>query len=90
MSVTAVIQHKVSDYSAWRKVYDSVADMQKQGGVVAQSVHRSADDSNVVLVQHRFASLDAAKAFFSSGDLKAAMQKAGVAGPPRIELYEDA
>jgi hypothetical protein len=26
---TAIIQHRVKDYDAWRRVYDSVADMQR-------------------------------------------------------------
>jgi hypothetical protein len=90
MSVTAVIQHHVADYSAWRKVYDEVADLQTSGGVLSKSVHRGKDDANVVLVQHKFATMAAATAFFSNADLKAAMQRAGVQGPPRIELYEDA
>jgi len=30
---TAAIQHRVKEYDAWRRVYDSVADMQKAGGV---------------------------------------------------------
>lgn len=36
--VTAVIQHKVSDYAAWRKVYDDAAALQKAGGVISESV----------------------------------------------------
>ena len=90
MSATAIVQHRVSDYNAWRKVYDEVADLQTRGGVLTKSVHRGKDDPNLVLVRHTFATMDAATAFFSNGDLKAAMQRAGVAGPPRIELYEDA
>ena len=89
MSATAIVQHRVSDYTAWRKVYDEVSDLQTKGGVIGKSVHRAKDDPTMVLVQHRFASMDAATAFFSNGDLKAAMQRAGVQGPPRIELYED-
>ena len=84
------MQHRVSDYAAWRKVYDEVADMQTKGGVIARSVHRSKDDPNLVLVMHEFASVDAATAFLSSGDLKAAMGRAGVQGPPRIEIYRSA
>lgn len=65
MSVTAVIQHKVADYSAWRKVYEEVADLQTRGGVIAKSVHRGGDDVNLVLVQHTFETMAAATAFLS-------------------------
>ena len=41
--------HRVADYDAWRKIYDSVADMQKEGGgMTHESVHRMADDPDNV------------------------------------------
>jgi hypothetical protein len=46
----ALILDRVADYDAWRKVYDSVGDMQKEGGVTQESVQRMAD----VLVTHHF------------------------------------
>lgn len=87
MAVSLVL-HRVADYDAWRKVYESVADMQKDGGVTQQSVHRMADDPDNVLVIHHFDTVDTAKAFFASPDLKDAMQRAGVQGEPRIEYFE--
>ena len=45
-----VILHRVADYDAWRKVYDSVADMQESAEVTGESVHRMVDDPNNVLV----------------------------------------
>ncbi|MGF9649911.1 hypothetical protein AAIH32_18280 [Pseudarthrobacter oxydans] len=84
----ALILHRVADYDAWRKVYDSVADMQKDGGVTKESVHRMADDPDNVLVIHEFESVAAAKAFFARANLKDAMQRGGVQGEPRIELFE--
>jgi heme-degrading monooxygenase HmoA len=90
MSVTAVVRHKVADYDAWRTVYDSLAEVQASGGVTAESVHRLLDDGNDVLVVHRFDTADAAQAFLSSEELREGMHKAGVQGPPRIEIYEDA
>jgi hypothetical protein len=75
---TMFVRHTVSDYAAWRKVYDSVAAMQKAGGVTAEAVYRGADDSNDVTVTHEFASIEAARAFAGSADLKAAMQRGGV------------
>lgn len=87
MAVSLVL-HRVADYDAWRKVYDSVAEMQDNGGVTQQSVHRMAGDPDNVLVIHHFNDVDTAKAFFASPDLKDAMQRAGVQGEPRIEYYE--
>ncbi|UUL75421.1 hypothetical protein NG819_14560 [Pseudarthrobacter sp. Fe7] len=84
----SLILHRVADYDAWRKVYDSVADMQKEGGVTEESVHRMADDPDNVLVIHHFNSVDAARAFFAREDLREALQRGGVQGEPRIEFFE--
>ena len=84
-----VIRHNVRDYAAWRKGYDDVASMQKAGGVTEESVYQAKDNPNDVLVLHRFNSLDDAEKFFASQELKDAMQRNGVEGTPRIEIFEE-
>ncbi len=89
--VTAFVHHRVKDYDAWRRVYDSVADMQKAGGVVAESVYRAEGDPNDVLVSHQFSSISAARDFFASQPLRDAMRRAGVEeGTVRVEFFENA
>jgi quinol monooxygenase YgiN len=90
VAVTAVIQHRVKDYDAWRKAYDGFADVQKAGGVTHESVHRAKDDPNDLLVIHGFANVADAEEFLAGAELRDAMQKAGVEGQPQIEIYEDA
>lgn len=87
MAISLVL-HRVSDFDAWREVYDSVADLQAEGGVTAESVHRMAGDPDNVLVIHHFATLEAARAFFSNPELLAAIERSGVKGEPRIEFFD--
>lgn len=87
---TTVVLHHVKDYQAWRQVYDSVATIQKAGGVVAESVYQGKGDPNSVLILHRFATMDAAETFFANPELREAMQRGGVEGAPRIEFFEEA
>ena len=84
-----VVRHHVSDYDAWLKVYTSVGQLQKSGGVLEESIHQDVQDPHEVLVLHRFANAAAAEAFASNHDLAEAMKRGGVDGPPRIEIYED-
>ena len=64
--------------------------MQKAAGVTDAAVFRDADDPNVVLVLHRFASRDQADAFMGDADAKAAMAAGGVdVDSIRVEVYED-
>ena len=90
MGVTAAVQHHVADYEVWRKAYDGFGDVQKAGGVTRQSVYRSIDDPNNVLIMHGFASMADAEKFLARAELRAAMQQAGVQGQPRVEIYQDA
>jgi quinol monooxygenase YgiN len=82
--VRMYIRHDVTDYAAWRKVYDGF-DAERRGmGVSGHAVYRSVDNPNDVTVWHDFKSAEAAKAFASSPNLKGTMQNAGVKGPPSI------
>ena len=89
MSATLFVHHACADYDAWRAGYDALAEFQSEHGVLAQSVHRSPDDPNVVTVLHRFASLEEARAFVELDELKEDMERIGVVRPVRIEILED-
>lgn len=85
-----VVRHTVRDYGAWRKVYDGAKPLQTAGGVLEESVYQDPANPNDVLALHRFASVAKAQAFVGSPELREAMQRAGVDGQPRIEIFEDA
>lgn len=78
MSTVAVVRHGVSDFDAWRRMYDGFAPVQAEHGVRAHQVLRSIDDPNDVIVTHTFDSPEAARAFFAMDELKEAMSEGGV------------
>ena len=88
--VRLFIHHHVSDYAAWREVYDSFGDAQREHGVRAEAVYRGIDDPNDVTVTHDFDDAEAAKAFFALQELKEAMQRSGVEGEPAFWLAAEA
>jgi hypothetical protein len=81
---TMFIRHAVANYEAWRKIYDDFASVQKAKGVTAQAVYQAADNPNDITVTHDFATVEAARAFVNSEELKSTMQNAGVVGAPTI------
>ena len=88
---TLLIRHKVGDYEAWKQVYDSVGEMQRDGGVRSERVWRSADDPNMVVVEHDFDSREAAKEFMDRSDLREVMARGGVdASSMQAELLDEA
>ncbi len=90
MTVSFVL-HRVADYDAWRRVYDSVAGLQARGGVTSAAVYRSEGDPDNVLVMHQFASAEEAHAFFENAELREAMGSGGVdPSSLRLEFFEEA
>jgi quinol monooxygenase YgiN len=86
---TMFARHTVSDYNHWKSVYDQFASVRQENGVLGASVHRDAQDPNIITITHQFNDVNAAMAFANSEELKAAMADAGVAGPPEIWFTED-
>jgi hypothetical protein len=82
--VRMYVRHEVTDYAAWRKVYDDFDATRRKLGVTEQAVYWSVDNRNDVTVTHDFRSAEQAKAFAASPDLKAAMERGGVKGTPEI------
>jgi hypothetical protein len=77
----------VRDYGAWRATYDSLAGVREDWGVLADAVYREADAPDTVLVLHHFATVAQARGFLTSREHQAAMQRGGVVGAPRVEIY---
>ena len=81
------VQHTVQDYGAWQSVYESLDEVQRDWGVTDASVHQMASAPDVVLIIRHFATVAQAQGFLTNREIQAAMQRAGVQGEPRIEIY---
>lgn len=63
MTVSMFARHKVDDFATWKKLYDEVIPQaRKEGGILADSVHRDPDDPNMAIAYHQFTDVNAAKA----------------------------
>jgi quinol monooxygenase YgiN len=82
--VLAVVSHPVSDYAAWRPVYDSAEPNREKAGVTGAEVFHDPNDPNRLVIIHRFETVEAAQGFLSDPDLKTAMTKGGVTAPPTV------
>ena len=89
MAATMFVRHKVNDYKTWKSIYDGLGSIRKQNGVTTASVHRDAKDPNIIIIMHQFKDMNAATGFANSGELKSAMAKAGMSGPPEFWFSED-
>ncbi len=87
MSATLVVRHHVADYAKWRAVSDELEPLRGKYGCTAQRVLRFPQDANDLLVTHDFPTLDQASGFAGDPGLSEGMQRAGVDGHPRIEIF---
>ena len=83
------VKHRVADYGAWKAVFDEHETARRQAGFTAHSLHRDADDPNVIIIALRSNDIGRAKEFATSEDLRSTMQRAGVEGAPEIWFAED-
>jgi quinol monooxygenase YgiN len=87
---TMLVQHQVSDFAKWKAVYDSVVDMRKSNGELSDKIYRDANNPNNLTIVFKWDSLERAKKYAESPELKEAMQKAGVTGQPKIFFLNEA
>lgn len=83
------IKHTVADYAKWKSAFDQHEARRTANGFTGHSIHRDADDPNVIIVAFRVSDLNRAKEFAASDDLRSAMEQAGVQGPPEISFADD-
>lgn len=79
-----IVSHEVSDFAAWKKVYDSVAGLRTKHGIIGAAVNQDLDNPNQVIVYHQAKTQQELEAFVASDELKAAMHAGGVKSAPQI------
>lgn len=78
------VRLEVVQFSEWRKTYDGFAAARKAAGITQSTLWQSADDPNDVTIVNDFPSIEQARAFAASGELRDAMRNSGLKGPPQV------
>lgn len=88
-TVTARVRvtHKVKDYDAWKKEFDSHKQTRMDAGLQDRAIGCEVGNKNLVTVVFQINDMQKAKEFMNSKDLKDKMAAAGVEGPPTIWYY---
>ena len=85
-----LVQISVEDYDKWKSVFDEGGATRQAAGSKGGFVLRNADDPNQITILLEWDNLDNARAFAGSDDLREAMQRAGVTGPPNVYFLDEA
>lgn len=86
-TVRVMVKHKVKDWDAWKKSFDSHKQIRVDAGLTDRVVAHTVGDDHSVTVVCAVADMAKAKAFMSSKELKDKMAEAGVEGAPSIFFY---
>lgn len=84
-----LIRHKVKDYTTWKSVCDGAKEARLAGGERSYQILHSDDDPNNLVLLFEWDSLDNARTYLANPELKAAMEVAGVAEPPKAHFLEE-
>lgn len=82
-----MIKHKVKDWDAWKKVFDSDKEARMSAGLSDRMVGYSVDDNHMVSLIFVVNDAAKAKAFMNDKRLADKMKEGGVEGPPSVFFY---
>jgi len=88
--VHVLVHHKVADYNRWKEAFDGHLTARKSGGETGFRILQSIEDPRDVTLLLDWDSIEHARRFMNSGELRDAMQKGGVQGTPDVRFVEDA
>jgi len=88
--VHVLIRHKVADYNRWKEAFDSHLNVRKRAGETGFRLFHNADDPRDITLLLDWPTVEEARKFMNSDELRKAMAGAGVVGAPEIQYLEDA
>lgn len=85
-----LVHHKIEEYNKWKSAFDAHSSFRAENGSMGGKIFRNADDPNDLFILLEISSIENAKKFAQSDELKEAMQKAGVISIPEVYFIEEA
>jgi heme-degrading monooxygenase HmoA len=83
-----LVRHKVRDFAAWKPIFDGHGLTRKAAGSRGGFLFRRADNPQEVIVLFEWDSVQNARKFAESQDLKGTMERAGVIDRPDIYFLD--
>ncbi|HVN74054.1 MAG TPA: hypothetical protein VMT44_05625 [Methanoregula sp.] len=84
-----MVHHKVRDFAAWKPFFDRHESTRKAGGSKGARVFQNAEDPTDVFILMEWDSVENAKKFGMSADLKKVMEQGGVIGAPHVHMLKE-
>lgn len=85
-----LIRHRVTDYAAWKRVFDEQGSTRWSNGCRGGHVFHNADDPGELLIVLEWDDLRRARFYSQSDELHESIKRAGVADDPDLWILEHA
>ena len=82
-----LVQQKVRDYDTWKPFFDQNEGVRKNSGSNGAQVFQSAEDPNELFILFEWDTVENARKFSSSEELKKIMEGAGVISKPHFSTW---
>ena len=87
---TLVVHMKVKEYPAFRMVFDNASSTRTRFGGTGHKVLQSPTDPNEITILSEWRTLEQAKVYADSKEIKEAMKNAGVISQPDLTFLVEA
>jgi hypothetical protein len=84
--LTAIIQNEVSDFAAWKKVFDADQPNIEKAGAKLIGVYTTTDNPNEVTMIYEAPNVELYETLMSDPHRQAEIQRAGVIGQPKVRF----
>ena len=87
--VNILVHHEVNDYPVWKSAFDAALDWRQKNGERGYRIFHAVGNVNELTLLFEWETLEKARQFMASDDLKQRMTTAGVKGQPRVEFLSE-
>jgi quinol monooxygenase YgiN len=84
------VHHKIKDYEAWRKTFDELTRVRTRFGCTGHQVFQSPADPLEITILTDWKTVEEAKAYAASNELKEGMKNAGMLSQPDVMFLVEA
>lgn len=84
-----LVRISVEDVATWMPVFEQAAAIRKNSGSKGVQALANVDSPNEVLIFGEYEDVEKARQMFQSQELRDAMQRAGVKGPPQLTFMNE-
>ncbi|HEX9888784.1 MAG TPA: antibiotic biosynthesis monooxygenase [Nitriliruptorales bacterium] len=87
--VTVIARLPVADFDTWHAEYERMHPVREQQGERGRRLYRDLDDPNTIVVVFDWDTVESARGYFGSDELRASVERAHGCAPPTVHYLTE-